>query len=46
MNSYDRHTLTARDLEREDVPSALWVCLALCILCGGYFVALAFAFSF
>lgn len=46
MNSYDRHTLTARELEREDVPPALWVFLALFFLGAAFFLALAFAFSF
>ena len=46
MNSYDRHMLTARELEREYTPPILWVFLAILTLCAGYFVALAFAFSF
>lgn len=46
MNSYHRHTLTARDLEREDSPPVLWVFLALMLLGAAFFLALAFAFSF
>jgi hypothetical protein len=46
MNPYDRHQLTARELEREYTPPVLWVFLAILTLCAGYFVALAFAFSF
>jgi hypothetical protein len=46
MNSYDRHQLTARDFEREDVPPALWVCTALIALCAGLFFVAAVALSF
>ena len=46
MNSYDKHQLTARDFEREDIPPVLWLCAGVIGILAGVFMLAALLSAF